>query len=96
MLEHQKLRIDDLEALVRMGGESNSVRDVNPRLLAELMLRCMALMIDPEFAGAVRMSVEDAVDEWYRIIEYGIIAPSPQHPPPQRDVSEVRASSRQS
>ncbi len=47
MLEHQKLRIDGLEALVRMGGESDSVRDVNPRLLAELMLRCMALMIDP-------------------------------------------------
>jgi AcrR family transcriptional regulator len=74
-LEHQKLRIDGLESLVRIGADSNSVRDVNPRLLAELMLRCMALMIDPDFSASIGMRVEDAVDEWYRIIEYGILAP---------------------
>ncbi len=87
LMEHQKLRIDGLEALVRMGGESNAVRDVNPRLLAELMLRCMALMVDPDFTGSINMRVEDAVDEWYRIIEYGILSPSPHPPPPRRDGS---------
>lgn len=84
LMEHQKLRIDGLAALVRMGGESNSVREVNPRLLAELMLRCMALMVDPDFTESISMRVEDAVEEWYRIIEYGILFPTP-HPPPQRD-----------
>lgn len=84
LMEHQKLRIDGLEALVRMGAESNNVRDVNPRLLAELMLRCMALMVDPEFSASIGMRVEDAVDEWYRIIEFGILAPAPHSPPPPR------------
>jgi AcrR family transcriptional regulator len=92
LTEHQKLRIDGLEALVRMGAESNSVRDVNPRLLAELMLRCMALMVDPDFTGSVSMRVEDAVDEWYRIIEFGILAPTLQPPGPRRDAATVEGN----
>ncbi len=83
-IEHQKLRIDGLEALVRLGGASENVRNVNPRLLAELMLRCMALMIDPDFSSSIGMRVEDAVEEWYRIIEFGILAPG-SLPPRQED-----------
>jgi hypothetical protein len=30
-------------------------------------------LIDPDFMDSVGLSVQGAVDEWYRIIEYGLI-----------------------
>lgn len=73
LMSHQKLRIDGLEQLTRLGCESGSFRDVHTRLLSELMLRCVHLIVDPDFAASIGMPIEDAVDEWYRIIEFGII-----------------------
>jgi hypothetical protein len=41
------------------------------------MLRCVHLIVDPDFAANIGMPIEDAVDEWYRIIEFGLL-PRPE------------------
>lgn len=73
LMAHQKQRIDGLERIVTQGIEAGAFRQVHPRLVSEFMLMCVRQIVEPDFTASVGLSVTDAVDEWYRIIEYGLI-----------------------
>lgn len=75
LMEHQQLRIRVLEAIIAGGIEAGQFSAVDPRLAADLILTTLRRALEPDFLASVGLSLNDAFEEWYRILEFGLILP---------------------
>ena len=76
LMDHQRRRIEVLEAIIAGSIEAGEFQNVNPRLAAELILTSVRRAVEPEFLASVGLSLADAFAEWYRILEFGLISPT--------------------
>ncbi len=73
LMDHQERRIEVLEAIIAGGVEAGDFEEVHPRLAAELILTSVRRAVEPDFLAAVGLTLAEAFDEWYRILEFGLI-----------------------
>jgi AcrR family transcriptional regulator len=73
LMDHQKRRIDVVEGIIAGGLAAGDFEGVHPRLAAELILTSVRRAVEPDFLQAVGLTLSEAFDEWYRILEYGLI-----------------------
>jgi AcrR family transcriptional regulator len=73
LFEHQERRVADLEQIVAAGVKAGAFNDVNPEVAADILFHSMRRFIEPEFLAKVRLNLSEAMDEVYKLIEYGII-----------------------
>ena len=73
---HQRQRMAGLEAIIDAGSQAGVFQAVHARLVAELMLTSVRRVIEPNFLASVGMSLTQAFQEWYRILEHGLVIPS--------------------
>lgn len=78
--DHQQRRIEVLETILARGVEDGSFRELHPRLAAELILATLRRVVDPDFLASVGLSLAEAAEEWFRILEYGLLQPSKRRP----------------
>lgn len=70
---HQHQRMLDLEQLIQAGIRDGAFRGLPPRLLAELLFATVGRLTEPEVIQAIGVPMSVAVEEAYRIFEYGVI-----------------------
>lgn len=73
LMDHQARTVDVVEAIIAGSVEAGDFQNVHPRLAADLILTSVRRVVDPEFLASVGLSMGDAADEWYRILEFGLI-----------------------
>ena len=73
VLAHQERRAADLERILEAGVRAGAFNDVNPQLAADILLLSMRSFLEPEFLAKVHLDFADAMDEVYKLIEYGIM-----------------------
>jgi hypothetical protein len=66
-------RAADLERILEAGVRAGAFNDVNPQLAADILLLSMRRFLEPEFLAKVHLDFADAMDEVYKLIEYGIM-----------------------
>jgi AcrR family transcriptional regulator len=72
-LAHQHQRMATLEAIIDHGAKAGAFQEVHARLAADLMLTSVRRAIEPDFLVSVGLSLTEAFEEWYRILEFGLI-----------------------
>jgi len=72
-LAHQHQRMATLEAIIDQGARAGAFQEVHSRLAADLMLTSVRRAIEPDFLVSVGLSLTEAFEEWYRILEFGLI-----------------------
>ena len=72
-LAHQHQRMATLEAIIDHGAKAGAFQEVHSRLAADLMLTSVRRAIEPDFLVSVGLSLTEAFEEWYRILEFGLI-----------------------
>jgi AcrR family transcriptional regulator len=73
LMDHQRRRIELLETIIAGGVEAGDFQEVHPRLAAELILTSVRRAVEPDFLENVGLTLAEAFDEWYRILEFGLI-----------------------
>lgn len=77
LMRHQRQRVTDLERLLEAGMREGAFRGLHPRMVAELLLAMIAKVFEPQLLADVGLSLAEAYDEAYRMVEFGLI---PRHP----------------
>jgi len=72
-LAHERKRMETLEAIIDQGTREGAFQPVHARLAADLILTTVKRALEPDFAASVGLSVNDAFEEWYRVLEFGLI-----------------------
>ena len=72
-LAHQHQRMATLEAIIDHGAKAGAFQQVHSRLAADLMLTSVRRAIEPDFLVSAGLSLTEAFEEWYRILEFGLI-----------------------
>ncbi len=70
---HQTQRAADVERLLESGIEHGAFREVHPKMVARSMLALIDQIFDSDFLAGVGLSLAEAYDEAYRMLEYGLI-----------------------
>lgn len=81
LMSHQAMRADGLDYIIRLGTEAGAFVDVPTKLVSRLMISSFREIVRPDLMTSVGVSVGDAVREWYRILEFGLV----KRPTPGRD-----------
>jgi AcrR family transcriptional regulator len=84
MLDHQQRRMACLEAIIAAGVKAGAYQDVHPRVAADLILSSVRRLVDPDFLASVGLSVAEATEEWYRVLEFGLLRPGTTAPRARR------------
>jgi AcrR family transcriptional regulator len=71
--QHQRRRVADVERLVEAGMRKGAFQGFHPRLVAEVILTLIAKIFEPELLASVGLSLAEAYDEAYRMVEYGLL-----------------------
>ncbi|MBI2963852.1 MAG: TetR/AcrR family transcriptional regulator [Deltaproteobacteria bacterium] len=77
LLRHQRQRVTDLERLLEAGMRQGAFRGLHPRLVAELLLTMIGKVFEPQLLTDVGLSLGEAYDEAYRMVEFGLIPRQP-------------------
>lgn len=93
-LAHQQQRMAGLEAIIDAGSRAGVFQDVHARLVAELMLTSVRRIIEPDFLASVGLSLTDAFEEWYRVLEHGLVLRTPNGAKPKRKAVPSRTTRR--
>lgn len=88
---HQRRRVADLERLVDAGIREGAFQGFHPRMVAELILALIGRVFEPDLLASVGLSLAEAYDEAYRIVEYGLI---PRGPAARRRASVTKTKPR--
>ena len=72
-LAHEEKRMETLEAIIAAGADAGAFQPVHARLAADLILTTVKRALEPDFAASIGLSVTDAFEEWYRVLEFGLI-----------------------
>jgi AcrR family transcriptional regulator len=70
---HQRQRVRDLERLLEAGVRNGAFHDLHPRMIAEILYVIIARVFEPDLLASVGLSLEQAYNEAYRMIEYGLL-----------------------
>ena len=70
---HQRARVTDLEHLIEAGIRRGAFQGFHPRMVAELILAIIARVFEPDLLASVGLSLGEAYDEAYRLVEYGLL-----------------------
>jgi AcrR family transcriptional regulator len=71
--QHQRSRVADLERLIEAGIRRGAFQGFHPRLVAELILVLIGRVFEPDLLASVGLSLGEAYDEAYRLVEYGLL-----------------------
>jgi AcrR family transcriptional regulator len=72
-LAHEDKRMETLETIITEGARAEAFHPVHARLAADLILTTVKRAMEPDFAASVGLSINDAFEEWYRVLEFGLI-----------------------
>lgn len=72
-LAHEEKRKETFEEIIAQGTDEGAFHPVHARLAADLILTTVKRSLEPDFAASVGLSVNEAFEEWYRVLEYGLI-----------------------
>jgi len=72
-LAHEAKRMETLEAIIAEGAAAGAFHPVHARLAADLIMTTVKRAMEPDFAASVGLSVNEAFEEWYRVLEFGLI-----------------------
>ena len=81
---HQQQRMLELEQLIQAGIRDGAFRGLPPRLLAEILFATVGRLTEPEVIQAIGVPTSVAVEEAYRIFEYGVIPRNGSRPRPSK------------
>lgn len=70
---HQTQRAADVEKLLESGIRNGAFRDMHPKMVARSLLTLIDRIFDSHFLEAVGLSLAEAYDEAYKMVEYGLI-----------------------
>src|SRR5262249_2241445 len=70
---HEERRMQTLETIIANGAREGAFQPVHARLAAGLILTTVQQAMEPDFAASVELSVNEAFEEWYRVLEFGLI-----------------------
>ena len=70
---HQRSRVADLERLIEAGIRRGAFQGFHPRMVAELILALIGRVFEPDLLASVGLSLGEAYDEAYRLVEYGLL-----------------------
>ena len=73
LMSHQRSRMLGLERLIGQGIAEGAFRGIHPRLVAHTLLQVVPTLVDPDVISTIGLSVSDAFEELYKIIEYGLL-----------------------
>jgi len=72
-LAHERKRMETLEAIIAAGARDGAFQPVHARLAADLILTTVKRALEPDFAASMGLSINEAFEEWYRVLEFGLI-----------------------
>ena len=91
---HQRARVTDLERLIEAGVRRGAFQGFHPRMVAELILAIIARVFEPDLLASVGLSLGEAYDEAYRLVEYGLLPRAgKQVTPSKRSIARSRPRS---
>ena len=90
LMSHQRQRVAELERLIEAGLTRGGYRALHARLVAELLLPMMAKVFEPEFLTSVGLSLAQAYEEAYRMVEYGLIPQDSVRAPARKRSAHAR------
>lgn len=70
---HQTQRAADVEKLLEVGIRHGAFRDMHPKMVARSLLTLIDRIFESDFLESVGLSLAEAYDEAYRMVEYGLI-----------------------
>lgn len=73
LIAHQRERVNGLEEMLTEGVRVGVFQCEHPRLISELFLTAVRQIVEPGFAASTGVSVQEAFEAWYRVVEYGLI-----------------------
>lgn len=71
---HMHRRMGSLKGLVEQGVAGGVFRRVNPILVAEVMEASTRRLKDPDFLAAAGLSISEAFDELYQLLQLGLLS----------------------
>ncbi|HZQ78627.1 MAG TPA: TetR/AcrR family transcriptional regulator [Acidimicrobiia bacterium] len=72
-LAHETKRMETLEEIIAAGAAEGAFQPVHARLAADLILTTVKRALEPDFAASMGLSINEAFEEWYRVLEFGLI-----------------------
>lgn len=84
LMVHQRKRVAGLEEIITAGVRAGVFECEHPRLISELFLSAVRQIVEPDFAESAGVSVQEAFDAWYRIVEFGLIGTASRNASPRR------------
>jgi AcrR family transcriptional regulator len=73
LIAHQEERVNGLEEILAEGVRAGVFQCEHPRVISELFLTAVHKIVESGFASSTGVSVQEAFDVWYRVLEYGLI-----------------------
>jgi AcrR family transcriptional regulator len=73
LIAHQEQRVSGLEEILAEGVRAGVFHCEHPRVISELFLTAVHRIVESGFASSTGVSVQEAFDVWYRVLEYGLI-----------------------
>lgn len=73
LIAHQRERVNGLEEMLTEGVRDGVFQCEHPRLISELFLTAVRQIVEPGFAASAGVTVQEAFEAWYRVVEYGLI-----------------------
>jgi AcrR family transcriptional regulator len=80
LIAHQGERVNGLEEILAEGVRTGVFQCEHPRVISELFLTAVHRIVEAGFASSTGVSVQEAFDAWYRVLEYGLIGDAPRKP----------------
>jgi AcrR family transcriptional regulator len=98
LIAHQEQRVNGLEEILAEGVRAGVFRCEHPRVISELFLTAVHRIVESGFSSSTGVSVQEAFDVWYRVLEYGLIGEDghPERRAPGAARTARRAPSRNS
>jgi AcrR family transcriptional regulator len=87
LIAHQELRVNGLEEILTEGVRTGVFQCEHPRVISDLFLTAVHRIVESGFASSTGVSVQEAFDAWYRVLEYGLIGevgPKPRRSPSRK------------
>lgn len=73
LIAHQEERVNGLEEILAEGVRTGVFECEHPRVISELFLTAVHRIVESGFAPSTGVTVQEAFDVWYRVLEYGLI-----------------------
>ncbi|NNL84850.1 MAG: hypothetical protein HKP27_04315, partial [Myxococcales bacterium] len=72
MREHQLERIAGLEDLLAQGSQERAFNEIDPRVVATVILKLADTLIDPEFQAELGLTMSELCAQVYELLIHGL------------------------